>query len=102
MSKQFSLIQEPPFCPILPPKHTAAEQALFDLLERDNINHIEWIQEGKGWRLGAAIKQLGYLGWEPESVMMKCPGWKRAIARYSLHQQAKQAASAMFQGGGHE
>jgi hypothetical protein len=81
MSKQFSLIPEPPFCPILPPKHTAAEQALFDLLERDHLNHIEWIQEGKGWRLGAAIKQLDYLGWKPESVMVKCPGWKRAIAR---------------------
>jgi hypothetical protein len=41
-----------------------ASIALTDLLARD-LTQIDWLNDGKGWRLAAAVKELGYLGWEP-------------------------------------
>ncbi len=99
MNKQLSFLPDAPFCPLLPPHGSAAEQALYDLLGRD-LTTLDWINEGKGWRLAAAVKELGYLGWEPKSVMLLCKGWGNPIARYSLPAKAKQAFYAMRQGGG--
>lgn len=96
--EQLSFLPTPEFCPILPPRGSAAEQALNDLLARD-LTQLEWLQDGYGWRLAAAIKELGYLGWEPDSIRVKCNGWSRPIARYSLPAKAKQAAFTMRQGG---
>lgn len=95
--EQFSLLPEQPFCPILPPIGSAAEQALNDMLARD-ITQLDWLAENKGWRLAAAVKSLDYLGWEPVAIFVKCQGWPREIKRYSLPVKAKQA---MCQGGAH-
>ncbi|MEI8325002.1 MAG: hypothetical protein WCH44_06470 [Betaproteobacteria bacterium] len=97
--KQQSFLPTPEFCPIPPPPHSAAAQALADLLDRD-ITQIDWLETGKGWRLAAAVKELGYLGWEPVSIRVKYSGWGRKIARYSLPAKAKQAAREMRQQGG--
>jgi hypothetical protein len=97
--EQNELFDLPAFCPILPPANSAAEQALTDLLARD-LTQIDWLNERKGWRLSAAVKQLDYLGWEPISIMVQHPGWPNAIARYSLPAKAKQAVAAMRQQGG--
>lgn len=94
MSEQLSFLPPVPFCPLLPPHGSAAEQALYDLMERD-LTTPDWINEGKGWRLAAAIKELGYLGWEPLSILVLCAGWDKPIARYSLSAKAKQAFYAM-------
>ena len=94
MDKQLSFLPPVPFCPLLPPHGSAAEQALYDLLERD-LTTPDWIAEGKGWRLAAAIKELGYLGWEPISILVLCAGWDKPIARYSLSAKAKQAFHSM-------
>jgi hypothetical protein len=91
MSEQLSFLPEQPFCPILPPANSAAAVALYDLLNGD-ITQLDWLRERKGWRLAAAIKVLNYLGWEPKSIMVKCNGWGKPIARYSLPEKAKQAA----------
>ena len=99
MSEQLSFLPEPPFCPLLPPHGSAAEQALNDLLARD-MTQIDWLNERKGWRLSAAVKSLDYLGWEPKSIMVQHPEWPNAIARYSLPEKAKQAAYTMRQKGG--
>ena len=93
-SEQNELFDLPAFCPILPPANTAAAQALADLCAGD-VTQIDWLQQGKGWRLSAAVKELGYLGWEPVSVMVQCKGWPRPIARYSLPAKAKQAAHTL-------
>lgn len=98
--EQLSFLPTPAFCPILPPRGSAAEQALNDLLARD-LTQIDWLESGNGWRLAAAVKELDYLGWEPVSIRVKCNGWGRKIARYSLHAKAKQAAYTMRQGGAH-
>lgn len=99
MSEQLSFLPPVPFCPLLPPHGSAAEQALYDLMERD-LTTPDWIAEGKGWRLAAAIKALDYLGWEPKSIMVLRDGWPRPIALYSAHEKAKQTFSAMRQQGG--
>lgn len=99
MSEQFSFLPPVPFCPLLPPHGSAAEQALNDLLARD-LTQIDWLNEHKGWRLSAAVKALDYLGWEPKSMMVQHPEWPNAIARYSLPEKAKQAAYTMRQQGG--
>lgn len=96
--EQIPMFEGPAFCPLMPPKNSAAEQALTDLLARD-LTQIDWLNERKGWRLSAAVKSLDYLGWEPASIMVQHPGWPNAIARYSLPAKAKQAAAAMRQGG---
>ena len=95
---QDELFERPDFCPIPPSRGTAAERALRDLVERGYLVTPDWIGVDKGWRLAAAIKELGYLGWEPKSVRVKHPAWRNKIAEYSLHEQAKQAA-AKFLGG---
>ena len=89
--EQLSFLPPPPFCLSLPPGGSAAETALHDLLARD-LTQIDWLNECKGWRLSAAVKQLGYLGWEPCSIMVQHPGWPNPIASYSLPTKAKQAA----------
>ncbi len=97
--EQLSFLPTPEFCPILPPSHSAAAKALIDLLEHD-LTQLDWLESGDGWRLAAAVKVLGYLGWEPQSIRVKCSGWSRKIARYSLPAKAKQAAYTM-RGGAH-
>lgn len=98
MAEQLSFLPEPEFFPIAPPHGSLAERALFDLVERD-LTQPDWLENG--WRLAAAVKDLGYLGWEPISIRVKYAGRKRPIARYSLPAKAKQAAAAMRQGGDH-
>ena len=99
MSEQLSFLPTPEFSPLLPPHGSAAEKCLYDLLERD-LTQIDWLKSGHGWRLAAAVKELDYLGWEPKSIRVKCNGWARPIARYSLHERAKQAAFTLRKGGG--
>ena len=98
MSEQLSFLPPVPFCPLLPPHGSAAEQALHDLAERD-ITQLDWLNEAKGWRLAAAVKTLDYLGWEPKSARVKCNGWGKYVARYSLSEKAKQAAYVLRQQG---
>lgn len=98
MSEQLSFLPPEPFCPLLPPHGSAAEQALYDLMERD-LTQLDWLREGKGWRLAAAVKELDYLGWEPKSILVICNGWGKPIARYSLSANAKRAFFAMNQKG---
>jgi len=101
MSEQLSFLPPVPFCPLLPQHGSAAEQALHDLIERD-ITQLDWLTQGKGWRLASAIKDLGYLGWQPKSERVLCNGWGKPIARYSLPPKAKQAFfSLRNQGGAH-
>jgi hypothetical protein len=98
-SEQNELFDLPAFCPILPPANSAAARALADLCAGD-VTQIDWLQQRKGWRLAAAVKMLGYLGWEPASVMAQAQGWPRPIARYSLPAKAKQAAQTLRNRGG--
>ena len=97
--EQVEMFDLPTFCPLLPPKNSATEQVLLSLLERD-LTQLEWLKAGNGWRLAAEIKELDYLGWEPISIRVKCNGWGRKIALYSLPLKAKLAAFALYQQGG--
>jgi len=93
-AEQGEMFDVPEFCPILPPKRSAAMQALIALLKSD-LTQVDWLNEGNGWRLSAHIKDLNYLGWEVNSALVKCSSWQRHIARYSLPAKAKRAFYAM-------
>ena len=92
MGEQLSFLPDEPFFASLPPHGSLAETALFDLLERD-LTQRDWLREGKGWRLAAAVKELDYLGWQPKSIRVD------REARYSLSQQAKAFFQRMRNGG---
>jgi hypothetical protein len=92
---QAELFDVPKFCPSLPIANSYAAQALHDLLN-GTLTQLDWLQRGLGWRLAAAIKELDYLGWCPNSVRVKCAGWERPIALYSLPEAAKQTAWKML------
>jgi hypothetical protein len=92
---QGELFDVPVFCPTLPPPHSKAAHALSDLLQ-GSITHIDWLRRGLGWRLSAAIKELDYLGWCPDSNMVKVSDWSQPIALYSLPDFAKKTAWAML------
>jgi len=98
-SEQNELFDLPAFCPILPPANSAAARALVDLCAGD-LTQIDWLDQGKGWRLAAAVKELDYLGWQPQSILVTCNGWPRPIALYSLLTKAKQAAHTLRNRGG--
>jgi hypothetical protein len=89
--KQLSFLEEPDFMPLTPPKGSRAETALHDLCN-GTLTRIDWYEAGKGFELPAAIKELDYLGWQPQAVMLKSSKWRSPIAHYSLHQKALQAA----------
>lgn len=87
-SEQLSFLPEPAFCPKSPNPNSAEYVALVALLEGE-LTQIEWLKLGMGWRLAAAIKELDYLGWEPESILLKREGWTKPIAVYQLPVKAK-------------
>lgn len=84
----------PTFNPTLPRPGTDAMTALMDLATRQNLMQIDWLLEGKSWRLAAEVFVLNELGWEV--ISNRKPGSRQAI--YSLHRQARQAAHKMFGG----
>jgi hypothetical protein len=92
MAEQLSFLPEEAFFAVLPPHGSKAEVALYDLLERD-VTQRDWLREGKGWRLAAAVKELDYLGWQPKSIRVG------REARYSFSQQAKAFNYRMKNGG---
>ena len=69
-----------------PKKDTKAGIALADLLTGAVITQPDWLSRGVGWRLAAAVKELGYLGWPVRSMRISWPGSSRPIAAYKLPQ----------------
>lgn len=65
-----------------PSKDSQAGIALGQLLKGEHLRQSEWL--AVGWRLAAAIKELGYHGWPVISVPVHVQGRKRPIADYSL------------------
>ena len=85
---QLSLLPELAFCPKFPSPNSPEAVVLLALLEGD-LTQIDWLKRGNGWRLAAHIKELDYLGWEPESILLRREGWPRPIAVYQLPVKAK-------------
>jgi hypothetical protein len=65
-----------------PSKDSQAGIALADLLKGEHLRQVNWFHVG--WRLAAAIKELGYLGWPVISIPVRVQGRKRPISDYSL------------------
>ncbi len=98
--KQTTFLPEPPFCPQWPTKNTLADIALRALMDGKMIDHNDFIDQTRSWRLGAVIFTLRTLGWpiatiEVPSPTEQCPD--RVIALYRL--DAKFIAMALAQNG---
>lgn len=70
--------------PSAPQRGCKAWLALVDMLQHGPITHIHWLTMGRGWRLAAAIKELGYLGWPIESWWVLPEGCAHKIKCYRL------------------
>ena len=96
---QLSLLPEPPFCPKSPNPNSPEAAALVALAERGELTQVDWLARGRGWRLAASIKELDYLGWEPDSNLLKREGWPRPIAVYQLPVKAKRLVTQLLSRG---
>jgi len=95
---QLSLLPEPTFCPKCPNPNSAESAALVALLD-GVITQVDWLRRGKGWRLAAVIKELDYLGWEPESILLRRDSWPKPIAVYQLPVKAKRLVKQLLRRG---
>ena len=81
--EQLSFLPPSPLSPYMPNLHSKAWLALLDLVEGP-ITQLDWLNMGRGWRLSAAFKELGYYGWPVGSEWVQAEGWARPIKRYFL------------------
>lgn len=81
--EQLSFLPPPPCRPTMPSLHSKAWLALRDMLEGP-ITQIDWLNWGRGWRLGAAFKELDYLGWPLGSEWVIADGHTNPIKSYFL------------------
>jgi hypothetical protein len=85
--EQLSFLPPPPFCPTWPTKRTLADKALGMMMDGRMIDHPEFENRTRSWRLGAVIFTLRTLGWPIESIDVPSPtedNPARIIALYHL------------------
>ena len=84
---QLSFLPPPPFCPTWPTKGTLADRALGMMMDGHMIDHPDFQNSTRSWRLGAVIFTLRTLGWPIESIDVPSPtedNPSRIIAIYRL------------------
>jgi len=81
--EQISFLPTPPLSPSMPSAYSKAWLALLDLTQGP-LTQIDWLNMGRGWRLSAAFKELGYLGWPLDSEWVQAETWPQPIKRYWL------------------
>lgn len=95
--EQISFLPPPPLSPSMPSAYTKAWLALLDLT-RGPLTQIDWLNMGRGWRLSAAFKELGYLGWPVDSEWVQAEAWPRPIKRYWLKSEGLTLATERLKG----
>lgn len=93
--KQLSFLPPATLSPSMPSAYSKAWLALVDLTQGP-LTQIDWLSLGRGWRLSAAFKELGYLGWPVESEWVQAESWPRPIKRYSLKPEGLNLAITML------
>lgn len=96
--EQLSFLPKPPLCPSMPAAYSKSWLALRDLTEGP-LTQIDWLKMGRGWRLSAAFKELGYLGWPLDSEWVHSPAWPKPIKRYFLKAEGAEIAAERLKGG---
>lgn len=90
--EQLTFLPKPPLCPSMPTAYSRAWLALRDLSEGP-LTQIDWLKMGRGWRLSAAFKELGYLGWPLQTEWVESPAWPKPIKRYFLQPEGVDLAA---------
>lgn len=102
--EQLSFLPPPPFCPTWPTRGTLADTALGMLMDGRKIDHPDFENSTRSWRLGAVIFKLRTLGWPVETVEVPSPTEEcphRIIAVYRLPGKYVAQALAALNGGHH-
>ncbi len=81
--EQLSFLGPAPLSPSMPAPYSKAWLALAALTQGP-LTQLDWLNMGRGWRLSAAVKELGYLGWPVESEWVLADGWPKPVKRYSV------------------
>jgi hypothetical protein len=85
--------------PQAPQRGSKAWLALLDMVEKGPMTQKQWLPMGRGWRLAAAIKKLGYLGWPIESWWVLPEGCAHKIKCYRLPKRMLRFAKQCTRGG---
>ena len=99
--EQLSFLPPPPFCPTWPTRGTLADTALKMFFDGKMIDHPDFQNSTRSWRLGAVVFTLRTLGWPIETIEIPSPTEQtpdRVIALY--HLPAKYVALALALNGG--
>jgi hypothetical protein len=100
--EQLSFLPPLPFCPTWPTKGTLADKALGMMMDGRMIDHPDFENSTRSWRLGAVIFTLRALGWPIESIDVPSPtedSPARLIAVYHLPGKFVAQALAAINGG---
>jgi hypothetical protein len=100
VGEQLSFIPAPAWAPTMPDYGTNAYLALVDLTQTP-LTQPDWLAMGRGWRLAAAFKHLGYLGWPLDSEWVRPNGRAHPIKRYRLKPEGMRLALLALNGGQH-
>lgn len=103
--EQLSLLPPPPFAPTWPKRGTLADKALGMLMDGRLIDHPEFEERTKSWRLAACVFQLRALGWPIQAEGLPAPTTEapgRSIARYALAPERLPELRALAAGRGCE
>lgn len=95
--EQLSFLPKPPLSPAMPGAYSKAWLALRDLTDGP-LTQIDWLKMGRGWRLAAAVKELGYLGWPLDAEWVDTDAWPKPIKWYALKSEAAALAAERFKG----
>lgn len=87
LGEQLSFLPPPPFNPTWPMRDTLADKALGMMMDGRMIDHPDFENNTRSWRLGAVILKLRTLGWPIETIDVPSPTEDtpdRIIALYRL------------------
>lgn len=85
--EQLSFLPPLPVCPTWPTRGSLSDKALGMLMDGRMIDHPDFENSTRSWRLGAVIFTLRSLGWPIESIYVPSPTKNtpgRIIAVYRL------------------
>lgn len=97
-TRQGELFKKPRTAPQCPVRGSKAWLAMLDLARHGALTQPDWLILGRGWRLAAAVKELGYLDWSVIASWVQPEGYPNPIKRYCLSTSQHRLATHLAKG----